>query len=95
MSALDAIAAEGRAAGALGRPISDCPAKLDDDARRAWRAGWRCGHDWLAEDHRVYEAAPATQVAPPALRPYADSAVSSGAASSLRARRTRRIPTTR
>jgi hypothetical protein len=39
MDALTAIAAEGRQAGKLARPISDCPAKLDEHERRAWRGG--------------------------------------------------------
>jgi ribosome modulation factor len=56
MDALDALAAEGRQAGKLARAISDCPAKLDDDERRAWRAGWRHGHEWLVANRRVYEA---------------------------------------
>jgi len=47
---LDAIAADGRQAGKLGRPISDCAAKLDEHERRAWRAGWRHGHEWLLDN---------------------------------------------
>jgi hypothetical protein len=56
MDALDAIAAEGRQAGKLARPISDCPARLGDDERRAWRAGWRHRHEWLLANRAVYEA---------------------------------------
>jgi hypothetical protein len=56
VDALDALAEEGRQVGRLGRPISDCPAKLDEHHRRAWRAGWRHGHEWLLANRRVYEA---------------------------------------
>lgn len=56
MDALDAIAAEGRQAGRLARPISACPAKLDEDERRAWRAGWLHGHEWLFANRAAYAA---------------------------------------
>ena len=56
MDALDAIAAQGRQAAKLVRPISDCPAKLDEHERRAWLAGWRHGHEWLLANRAAYEA---------------------------------------
>ena len=56
VDALDAIAADGRRTAWLGRPLSDCPAALDDDERRAWRAGWRHGADQLKRNRAIYEA---------------------------------------
>jgi hypothetical protein len=67
VDALDAIADEGRQAGKLARPISDCSAKLDADERRAWRAGWRHGHEWLLANRSrtVPQAQPASATAAP------------------------------
>jgi hypothetical protein len=56
MDAFDGIAAEGRQAAWLGRPISDAPAGLDEDERRAWRAGWLHGADLRDRNRAVYEA---------------------------------------
>ena len=56
MDRLDRIAAKGAAAAWMQRALSDCPAQLDSDARRAWRAGWRHGHDEATANREVYEA---------------------------------------
>ena len=56
MDRFDRIAAEGASAAWLQRPISDCPAQLDPDARRTWRAGWPHGHDEVTANRAVYEA---------------------------------------
>jgi hypothetical protein len=52
----DQQATEGRKAARLGRPLSDCPAKLAGELRRAWRAGWHLGHEEMAANRAVYEA---------------------------------------
>lgn len=52
----DELAAEGRQAGRLGRPLSDCPGQLTDELRRAWRAGWRLGHEERAANRAIVEA---------------------------------------
>ena len=52
----DEQAAEGRQAGRLGRLISDCPARLGEELRRAWRAGWRLGHDEHVANREAWEA---------------------------------------
>jgi hypothetical protein len=49
-------AVEGRQTGRLGRPISDYPAALDGELRRAWRAGWLLGRDGYVENRAVHEA---------------------------------------
>jgi ribosome modulation factor len=56
MDACDRAAAEGRQAGRLGRPISDLPHDLGETGRRAWRAGWRLGHEEAQAWHAVWEA---------------------------------------
>jgi hypothetical protein len=56
LSPADQQAVEGRLARRLGRPISDCPARLDGELRRAWRAGWRLGRDEFLANREVYEA---------------------------------------
>jgi ribosome modulation factor len=52
----DDQAAEGRQTGRLGRPLNDCPAGLSGELRRAWRAGWRLGHEERAANRAVVEA---------------------------------------
>ena len=55
MDALDAIAAEGRRAGRLARPISG----FQGEARRrqgGLTQGWLHGHDWLLDSRAVHEA---------------------------------------
>jgi hypothetical protein len=52
----DQQAAKGNQTGWLGRPTSDCPAHLDGELRRAWRAGWRLGHDEFVANREVWEA---------------------------------------
>jgi ribosome modulation factor len=56
LSPADQQAAEGRQTGRLGRPISDCPAQLGGELRRAWRAGWRLGHDEHVAGRETWEA---------------------------------------
>jgi hypothetical protein len=55
-TAADEQAADGRRAGQLGRPLSDCPAQLAGELRRAWRAGWRLGHEGHAANRAAWEA---------------------------------------
>jgi hypothetical protein len=54
---LDSTAEQGRRAAWLGRPISDSPAGLHDDERRAWRAGWLYGSDEYAANRERWQAA--------------------------------------
>ena len=52
----DRAAAEGRQAGRLGRPVSDLPHNFGETERRAWRAGWRLGHEEAEAWHAESEA---------------------------------------
>jgi ribosome modulation factor len=56
VTAADEQAAEGRQAGRLGRPLSDCPAQVGGELRRAWRAGWRLGREEYVANCATWEA---------------------------------------
>ena len=56
LSPADELAAEGRQSGRLGRPLSDCPSYPAGELRRAWRAGWRLGHEEYVENRAIWEA---------------------------------------